>query len=56
MSGGKEGAVYVQHGGMCLETQNFPDFVNNDNFPEGILYPGYQYSHTLLLRFSVQYN
>jgi len=56
LSGGKEGAVYVQHGGMCLETQNFPDFVNNDNFPEGILYPGYQYSHTLLLRFSVQYN
>jgi len=26
---GKGGARYFRHGGMCLETQNYPDAVNH---------------------------
>ena len=37
---GKGGATYSTHGGLCLETQRFPDFVNKDNFGDGLLYPG----------------
>ena len=30
---GKGGAVYNFRSGICLETQSFPDFVNQTNFP-----------------------
>ena len=30
---GKEGAIYKKHGGFCLETQKFPDSINQPNFP-----------------------
>ena len=47
---GKEGATYYFHGALCLETQNFPDFVHQPDFPAGILYPGQRYQHILQLR------
>jgi aldose 1-epimerase len=47
---GKDGETYHLHGGLCLETQNFPDFVHHANFPPGILYPGQRYQHLLELR------
>ena len=38
---GKAGSVYRMHSGFCLETQAFPDSVNQPNFPEdSILRPG----------------
>ena len=48
---GKKGAKYSFHGGFCLETQNFPDFVNKPQFPDGILYPGKVYDHTMGYQF-----
>jgi len=50
---GKAGANYSFHGGFCLETQNFPDFVNNPGFPDGILKPGEIYTHNMALKFDV---
>ena len=50
---GKGGANYSFHGGFCLETQNFPDFVNNPEFPDGILRPGDIYTHNMALKFTV---
>ena len=47
---GKGGESYYVHGGLCLETQNFPDFVHHANFPAGILHPGHTYRHILELR------
>ncbi len=37
---GKSGRVYSRHGGVCLETQGFPDAVHHENFPSVILEPG----------------
>jgi aldose 1-epimerase len=47
---GKGGAVYPQHGGFCLETQLFPDGVNQAQagFPSPVLRPGEQYVHTMV--------
>ena len=38
---GKEGFVYKMHGGFCLETQAYPDSINQHNFPQdSVLRPG----------------
>lgn len=37
---GKHGARYPQFGGLCLETQQFPDAPNHANYPNAILRPG----------------
>lgn len=37
---GKHGARYPAHGGLCLETQQFPDAPNHANYPCAILRPG----------------
>ena len=37
---GKYGKKYGLQYGMCLETQNFPDAINNQNFPSPILKKG----------------
>ena len=51
---GKGGAVYPQHGGMCLETQNFPDAVNRPGvFPSPVLREGEEYVHTMVTQFAV---
>ncbi|TVU14208.1 hypothetical protein EJB05_37660, partial [Eragrostis curvula] len=49
---GKAGAVYQQYGGLCLETQGFPDAVNHPNFPSVIVRPGGVYKHNMLFKFS----
>merc|ERR1712126_98733 len=48
---GKQGAVYKKHGGFCLETQKFPDSINQANFPSCVVRPGQQYSHSVLYKF-----
>ncbi len=49
---GKHGVVYAQHAGFCLETQHFPDAVNQPAFPSIILRPGQTYRQTTIYRFS----
>ncbi|XP_008066325.1 aldose 1-epimerase-like [Carlito syrichta] len=50
---GKGGAVYPKHSGFCLETQNWPDAVNQPHFPPVLLRPGEEYDHTTWFKFSV---
>ena len=37
---GRGGTIYPRHGGLCLETQHFPDSPNRPDFPSCILRPG----------------
>src|SRR5579859_3111841 len=41
---GKSGIGYQQHAGFCLETQHFPDAINQPAFPSIVLHPGETYS------------
>ncbi|KAJ3682560.1 hypothetical protein LUZ60_015133 [Juncus effusus] len=49
---GKEGKAYEKHGGVCLETQGFPNAVNEGKFPSVVVRPGEKYKHTMLFEFS----
>jgi aldose 1-epimerase len=49
---GKRGVAYAKHFGFCLETQHFPDSVNQPAFPSAILRPGETYRTTTVYRFS----
>ena len=51
---GKHGLVYDQHGGFCLETQHFPDSINQPDFPSVVLRPGETYRQVTAHRFSVR--
>ncbi|CAI0548254.1 unnamed protein product [Linum tenue] len=51
---GKEGAVYGKHSGLCLETQGFPNAINQPNFPSIVVQPGEKYKHSMLFEFSVE--
>lgn len=51
---GKNGKSYAHRSGCCLETQHFPDTVNQPNFPSIILKPGETYRHTCVYAFSVK--
>ena len=42
------------HGGLCLETQRFPDSPNQPAFPSARLDPGQRYESTTVYRFSVE--
>ncbi|ONM11527.1 Galactose mutarotase-like superfamily protein [Zea mays] len=50
--GGKAGAVYAKHAGVCLETQGFPNAINQPEFPSVVVRPGEKYKHTMLFEFS----
>ncbi|KAK8716157.1 hypothetical protein V6N13_043475 [Hibiscus sabdariffa] len=50
---GKGGYVYQPHAALCLETQGFPDSVNHPNFPSTIVYPGKDYKHIMVFKFSI---
>ena len=51
---GKGGTKYIQHSGLCLETQHFPDSPNRPAFPSTILKPGEKYHETTIYKFSVR--
>jgi len=51
---GKRGVVYPQHCAFCLETQHFPDSVNQPKFPSVILRPGQTYRQTTVHKFSTR--
>ena len=45
---GKRGDRHNFRSGIALETQNFPDAPNHDNFPSSVLRPGETYTqHTV---------
>jgi len=43
---------YIQHAGLCLETQHFPDSPNQPSFPSTILKPGETYRQTTVYQFA----
>ncbi len=51
---GKNGVVYGQHAGFCLETQHFPDSPNQPKFPGTVLKPGETYHTTTSYHFGVR--
>lgn len=51
---GKGGAVYARHGAICLQTQNYPNAVAYENFPNCVLKPGEVYKHTDVYKFWVR--
>jgi aldose 1-epimerase len=51
---GKGGSAYGKHSGLCLETQGFPDAINQPNFPSVVVKPGEKYKHSMLFEFSVE--
>ncbi len=48
------GGAYKGHSGLCLETQHFPDSVNQPTFQSPTLRPGETYQHTVIYRFSTK--
>jgi aldose 1-epimerase len=48
---GKEGRSYEYRGGLCLETQHFPDSPNKQGFPSTVLRPGEVYRTATEYRF-----
>jgi aldose 1-epimerase len=51
---GKDGNVYQQRYGFCLETQHFPDSPNQPQFPSTVLKPGQEYRSTTIFKFSIR--
>ncbi len=50
---GKDGAQYGPFSGICFETQNYPNAVNQEGFPSPILRAGEEYERTAVFRFGV---
>ena len=48
---GKGGTRYERRSGLCLETQYFPNSINNKHFPSPILRAGEEYNHTTIYKF-----
>jgi len=46
--------TFVQHSGLCLETQHFPDSPNQPNFPSTILRPGEKFVSQTIFKFGVE--
>lgn len=51
---GKEGATYDQYEGFCLETQLFPNAINEPGWPQPVLRPGQVYHHRMVTKFSAE--
>lgn len=51
---GKSGKPYNYRNGFCLETQHYPDSINQPNFPSVILRPGQTYHHSTIFKFSTK--
>ena len=49
--GGKEGATYEKHGGLCFETQAYPDAPNKPGFPTTVVKAGEKFCSTTVYRF-----
>ena len=45
---------HLKHAGLCLETQHYPDTVNQPSFPSAILRPGEKFKSTTVFAFSAK--
>ncbi|XP_042220851.1 galactose mutarotase-like [Homarus americanus] len=50
---GRNGSSYTYQGSVCCEPQNFPNAVNQDNFPNDVTRPGKSYRHSMMYKFIV---
>lgn len=50
---GAGGLVFNRHSGLCLETEHYPDAVNQPTFPQVMLQPGEYYHHKTVHHFSL---
>ena len=48
------GGTFRKHYGFCLETQHFPDSVNQPSFPSVILEPGKTYHEVTIYKFGTK--
>jgi len=53
---GKDGKVYQQRYGFCLETQHYPDSPNKPSFPTTVLRAGQRYHTVTIHKFLVRKN
>jgi aldose 1-epimerase len=51
---GKRGIHYNQYGAFALETQHFPDSINQPSFPPVVLHPGQTFHEATTYKFSVR--
>ena len=51
---GKGGTLYNQYHGLCLETQHYPDSINQPGFPSVVLRPGETYRTVTIHKFSTR--
>ena len=51
---GKNGARYTSYSGFCLETQHYPDAINQPAFPSPVLRQGEPLHETTVYRFCVR--
>ena len=51
---GKGGRTYIRRGGLCLETQHYPDSPNKPEFPSTTLKPGETYRTTTVYTLSAK--
>ncbi len=51
---GKRGDIHNVRSGIALETQNFPDAPNHENFPSSVLRPGESYTQHTVYAFSLK--
>jgi aldose 1-epimerase len=52
---GKDGALYERYAGVCLESQLFPDAINQagkPGWPDAVLRPAIVYRHRMIHRFT----
>jgi len=51
---GKSGRKYVKHGGLCFETQHYPDSPNHAHFPCVQLNPDEVFESTTIYKFCIR--
>ena len=51
---GKGGKKFPHRSAICLETQHYPDSINQPDFPSVVLKPGDEYTHTAIFSFSTE--
>jgi aldose 1-epimerase len=51
---GKDGKAYAYRSGLCLETQHYPNSVNEEKFPSVILRPSQTYKHTCVYEITAE--
>jgi aldose 1-epimerase len=50
---GKGGKIYAHRSALCLETQHYPDSINQPSFPTTVLKPDAKFVSQTVLNFSV---